>query len=149
MAALIGLLAGALAGHAVWGKWGAIVGGLVGFLAGATFLGKRQRDAHRKPDLPAAVAPVAVAATDDRTLFERMAKLEARIAVLERMQGPAAPAEAPPEFAGRGVTPPDATPEDAVPVPLVPAGEPAVLAAVVPAPEAYAQPRAGDRKSVV
>ena len=91
MAALIGLLVGALAGHAVWGKWGAIVGGLAGFFAGAMFLGKRAREVYRKPGALVAGAPVAATAAGDATLIERVAKLEARIAVLERAQGQVAP----------------------------------------------------------
>ena len=50
MAALIGMVAGAFAGHAVWREWGAILGGLVGFFVGAALAGQRQRTAHRKPD---------------------------------------------------------------------------------------------------
>jgi uncharacterized membrane protein len=99
MAALIGLLAGALAGHAVWGEWGAIVGGLAGFFAGATFLGKRQRDAHRKPDSAVAVAPMVVTPAPGAAMIERIAALEARVAVLERRETGAAPAEAPPGVA--------------------------------------------------
>jgi uncharacterized membrane protein len=139
MAALIGLFAGALAGHAAWGKWGAILGGLAGFLAGATFLGNRQRDAHRKPDAAVAVAPIAVTVARDAPLIERVARLEARIAALERMQGQAAPAEASPAFAGSAVAPSGVAPEYVTPVPALPAAEAAVPAAAVPTPQAYAR----------
>ena len=157
MAALIGLLVGALAGHAVWGKWGAIVGGLAGFFAGAMFLGKRAREVYRKPGALVAGAPVAATAAGDATLIERVAKLEARIAVLERAQGQVAPGDASPEIAASAVVPHSAPPEIpanvaappdvAMPTPDVPAAEP-IPSSAIPAPEVYTQASAASAAPV-
>src|SRR5258708_377829 len=81
MWALVGLLAGALAGHALWGFWGATAGGLIGFLVGAAFSNRGQRARFRKPDL---IAPALdTAARREAELGERIAALEHRVAILE------------------------------------------------------------------
>jgi uncharacterized membrane protein len=138
MAALIGLLVGALAGHAVWGKWGAIAGGLAGFFAGAMFLGKRSREAYRKPDATAALTPVAATAARDATLIERVARLEARIAALERTQGRIAP-DVSPQSPASAVEVAAAVPEYVMPAPDVTAVAPPVPSTAVPVPEAYGE----------
>ena len=133
MAALIGLLAGALAGHALWGEWGAIAGGLAGFFAGATIVGKRQRDAHRKPEAARAGATVA----HDPGLIERVAKLEARVAALERAQGQAVPPEPATEASGAAVLPGAVGPASAAAV--MPASA-AAAETVVPAADGVRRP---------
>ena len=81
MWALVGLLAGALAGHALWGFWGATAVGLIGFLVGAAFSNRGQRARFRKPDF---IAPPQDAATRrEAELRERIASLEHRVALLE------------------------------------------------------------------
>ena len=87
MWALLGLLIGALIGHALWREWGAILGGLAGFFIGATMSGRRQRDVYRKPDAAHAAAAVAVAPPSDAALVHRITQLEQRIEVLERALG--------------------------------------------------------------
>ena len=94
MWALLGLLAGALAGNALWHEWGAVFGGLAGFLLGATLAGNRQRAAFRKPDTVAAVAPVAAPPPVEGALTRRIGELELRIATLERALGQPALREA-------------------------------------------------------
>jgi uncharacterized membrane protein len=95
MWALLGLLAGALAGHALWHEWGAVFGGLAGFMLGATLAGNRQRAAFRKPDPVAAVLPAGAAPPPaDAALTRRIGELEQRIATLERALGQPALGEA-------------------------------------------------------
>lgn len=87
MWALLGLLIGALIGHALWREWGAIIGGLAGFFIGATMIGRRQRDAYRKPDAVIAAAAPAAVPSADAALIQRVTAIEKRIAVLERALG--------------------------------------------------------------
>jgi len=82
MAALIGLVIGGVLGHALWGDWGTIAGGLIGFFAGVAVASNRARAAYRKPDTAAASSIVAPP-PPDAALASRVAQLEARIAQLE------------------------------------------------------------------
>ena len=134
MLALIGLLVGALAGHALWGEWGTIVGGLAGFLGGAVIAGKRQRDAHRRPDaVPAPAGAVATVPTDP-LLIRRIEALEARIAALEGARDGLAPHAAAPAA-------------EVVASELSAAGEAVVSVALSPLPP-MAPPAAGLRASL-
>ena len=92
MWALIGLFAGAFAGNLLWHDWGAALGGIAGFVAGAKLVARRAPPAVRRPEA-AGVPPLAVptAARDegaalgsDGALRQRIADLERRVAILER-----------------------------------------------------------------
>ncbi len=92
MWALIGLFAGALVGNLLWHDWGAALGGIAGFIAGAKFAVRRAPAAIRRTE-PAVSAPEALpitarnagaATADDAALAQRVADLERRIAILER-----------------------------------------------------------------
>ncbi|MEP7180601.1 MAG: DUF2339 domain-containing protein [Betaproteobacteria bacterium] len=95
MWALIGLFVGVAAGHYFGGEWGAVLGGLAGFLVGAVASGNRSRAAYRKPAGGQSWTPIAPAMRADaglpaeRALRERVAALEARVAALERGEAPA------------------------------------------------------------
>jgi uncharacterized membrane protein len=100
MAALIGLLAGALAGHAVWREWGAIFGGFVGFFVGVALSGARQRAQNRKPDALSGKLHGSAPTSRERALEARVAELEAQVAGKAREAEPAsslAPETAPAE----------------------------------------------------
>ncbi len=138
MPALLGLLLGALIGHWLSRDWGAAVGGLIGFFAGALLSGRTQRAVFRKPE-PA--PPQAI------TLEQRVAALERRLAVLETgrsaasgipdaRSGGEAPGEAADMDIAAGVSPSIAAlPAAAVPpgvaVPVPPAMPPPVPPASV------------------
>ncbi|MEP7206333.1 MAG: DUF2339 domain-containing protein [Casimicrobiaceae bacterium] len=89
MAALVGLVIGALAGQWLWSEWGAILGGLGGFFAGVMLTRQRHRPASRKPATVPAVAARAAGAGE----AGRLAALEARVALLEARLGLKAAAE--------------------------------------------------------
>ena len=111
MWALLGLLAGALAGNALWHEWGAVFGGLAGFLLGAALSGNRQRAAFRKPDAVAAT-PLLRPPAADVALTDRIAALELRVATLERALGERAPGAADaPSLAVAGSLPPLPAPQ--------------------------------------
>src|SRR6187399_1182047 len=95
MAALIGLFTGAFFGNLLWPDWGAALGGIAGFFAGAKFSAwRRAQAAPRRP--PSEVAsqaprlPVAGVATADvnAMLARRVEELERRVASLERASAP-------------------------------------------------------------
>jgi len=92
MWALIGLFAGAFAGNLLWHDWGAALGGIAGFVAGAKLVARRAPAAIRRP-VAAASPPLAVptaarnadaARGSDGALLQRIADLERRVAFLER-----------------------------------------------------------------
>ena len=62
MLALIGLFAGAIVGNLLWHEWGAALGGVAGFIAGATLASWRARRAGSPPGRVAVPAPVGGAA---------------------------------------------------------------------------------------
>jgi len=144
MAALIGLLAGALIGHAAWREWGAIVGGLVGFFVGATMTGKRLREAYRKPAAAITESPVSATLGHELALGERVTVLEQRIAVLERALGTAhavgpesgtAAASAQLPVAGMAASPAAGESTAAATGPIVPQTPPDVAPEMRPLPE--------------
>ena len=143
MWALLGLLAGALVGHALWREWGAIFGGLAGFLLGAALAGNRQRAAYRKPDTAAVAAPGAAVPPADAALHLRLGELEHRVAVLERALGQ--PARPEPHRAGAGDVaewPPAAASAAAAPSLATASGAPAP--ALSPLPRSSAALHAGE-----
>ena len=84
MAALIGLVVGALVGGLFLGQWGTVIGGLGGFFVGAIFTGKRDREAHRRPDMVEAPTAGEPAAVPEGSLSQRVVRLERRVDELER-----------------------------------------------------------------
>jgi uncharacterized membrane protein len=106
MAALIGLFAGAILGALLWHDWGAAVGGIAGFFAGARFSSMRRAKAGSPATgsapatgiEPARFPPTSREADVDSGLVRRIAELERRVATLERAASsagvsiPAAPA---------------------------------------------------------
>lgn len=92
MWALIGLFAGAFVGNLLWHEWGAALGGIAGFVAGAKLAARRAPAAIGRPEAAAApplaganAAPSASAATGgEDALRRRIADLERRVAILER-----------------------------------------------------------------
>ncbi|MEO5702009.1 MAG: DUF2339 domain-containing protein [Casimicrobiaceae bacterium] len=154
MAALVGLVVGALAGHWLWSEWGAILGGLGGFFAGALLTGQRARAAFRKPKTaPAVAAPKRSAEEADR-----LAALETRVALLEARMGWGAAADRGTDpvagiAAGEGSLPTSTLPvslagsaEGETPVPVdaaaptwVPAHRPAADDAVAPGVDSTAR----------
>ncbi len=76
MWALIGLLAGALAGQALWHDWGAVIGGLAGFFIGAMLTTNRQRSAFRKPGAVNALQMVPTVPSMESALDIRLARIE-------------------------------------------------------------------------
>ena len=94
MAALIGLFVGAFVGHMLWQDWGAALGGIAGFFAGAKFASMRRTrtatatggkvDSAHTPVAPA----IAPRGTDvSAALARRVEELERRVAILERAGG--------------------------------------------------------------
>ncbi len=109
MAALIGLFAGALLGNLAWPDWGAALGGIAGFFAGAKFSTWRRQSAAGRPAsetsttrAPRAGAVDGVAPTQtprlpafgfaapdiNAALARRVEELERRVASLERANAP-------------------------------------------------------------
>jgi hypothetical protein len=93
MAALIGLFVGALVGASLWHEWGAALGGIAGFFAGAKLASMRRAKsataaatghvpATRKEVPP--FAPAGRAADANAELVRRIVELERRVATLER-----------------------------------------------------------------
>ena len=133
MWALLGLLIGALIGHALWRQWGAVIGGLAGFFIGATMTGRRGRDAYRKPDAVASAAARPAGQSADAVLIQRVTALEQRIDVLERALGPAVGVVPLPERAADIADTTSAGEPSIAPEPLPPAAAQA-SADVEPAP---------------
>jgi len=93
MAALIGLFVGALVGASLWHEWGAAVGGIAGFFAGAKLASMRRAKsatAAATGHVPATrnevppFAPAGRAADANAELVRRIVELERRVATLER-----------------------------------------------------------------
>ncbi len=84
MAALIGLVIGALIGGAGFGSTGAAIGGFAGFFVGAVIASRRERDRYRRPDATLAAAPARAPDGGD-TLAQRVVDLERRVGELERV----------------------------------------------------------------
>ena len=93
MAALIGLFAGALLGALLWHDWGAALGGIAGFFAGAKFSSMRRAKAGTPAASSSAaaprtqaspIAPMSREADVNAGLVRRIAELERRVATLER-----------------------------------------------------------------
>jgi uncharacterized membrane protein len=92
MWALIGLFAGAFVGNLLWHDWGAALGGIAGFVAGAKLVARRAPPAIRQPEaagLPPPAVPTAArgegaALGSDGALLQRIADLERRVAILEQ-----------------------------------------------------------------
>src|SRR4051812_13684048 len=93
MAALIGLFAGALLGGLLWHDWGAALGGMAGFFAGAKFSSMRRAKSGTATAASGAApartqappfAPMSRDADVNAGLVARIAELERRVATLER-----------------------------------------------------------------
>ncbi len=151
MLALVGLVVGALAGRVAWGEWGAVVGGLVGFIAGAMVSTQRQRAAHRQPEAvanagrsdaarlgqDAARIASPVDAFDASATELRIAALEQRVSELETALREGRPADR------EGVPTPAIAPAARAPiaeVPTVPTHAPVMPAAESPAGAFTARP---------
>ena len=92
MWALIGLFAGAFVGNLLWHDWGAALGGIAGFVAGAKLVARRAPPAIRgsgaaglpPPAVPTAARDESGALGSDGALLQHVADLERRVAILER-----------------------------------------------------------------
>ncbi len=83
MAALIGLIVGALLGGATFGSPGAAIGGFAGFFVGAVIASRRERDVQRRAGPTVVIARASAPAGDD-ALAHKVAALERRVGELER-----------------------------------------------------------------
>ena len=85
MAALIGLIVGALICGAAFGSAGVPYGGFIGFIIGAIVASRRERAANRQSDAATIpVAPEPASTTADWAVSQRVASLERRVTELER-----------------------------------------------------------------
>ncbi len=87
MAALIGLVVGALIGGWIDGREGASVCGLIGFVIGVIVISRRERKSRLQPDPIVQDGAGAVVAGGDAMLARRVALLERRLADVEQLLG--------------------------------------------------------------